>query len=80
MVTASTYERLKAEKREGESFTKVIERLLEGKRPRLADFATLFDRRTADQIAESFEQLRAEEIAFEKAKLKKERRARGRDA
>jgi predicted CopG family antitoxin len=80
MVTASTYERLKAEKREGESFTQVIERLLEGKRPRLADFATLFDRKTADQIAESFEQLRAEEIAFEKARLKKERRTRGRDA
>ncbi len=80
MVTQSTYERLKAEKREGESFTQVIERLLEGRRPRLADFATLFDRKTADQIAESFEQLRTEEVAFEKAKLRKGRRPRGRDA
>jgi predicted CopG family antitoxin len=79
MITESAYQRLKAARREGESFTEVIERLVGGRAPRLADFATLFDRKTAGEIAASVEALRAEEVAFERAKLKRGRGAVGRN-
>ena len=69
----TTYERLKSARRAGESFTDVIDRLLAGREPRLSDFASLFDPKTAREIGESVEALRREEIKFERAKLRARR-------
>jgi predicted CopG family antitoxin len=70
-VERSAYERLKAARHPGESFTDVINRLLAGREPRLADFVGLFGRKAADAIAESVAKMREEEVRHERLLLKR---------
>jgi predicted CopG family antitoxin len=72
-VERSAYERLKAARRPGESFTDAINRLLEGREPRLLDFVGLFDRKAADEVARSVALMREEELEHERALIKKRR-------
>ena len=70
-VERSAYERLKAARHAGESFTDVINRLLAGREPRLLDFVGLFDRKAAEEIAASVAMMREEEVQRERRLLKK---------
>jgi predicted CopG family antitoxin len=68
-IERSTYERLKAARQPGESFTDIINRLVSEREPRLLDFVGLFDRKAADAIAKSVAAVRQEEIRHERALL-----------
>jgi len=44
-----------------------------GKEPSLMDFSRSFDSKTAEQIAESVEEIRREDVEFEKEKMRRNR-------
>ena len=65
MVQDATYERLRAARRPGESFTEAIDRLLGGKEPDFLDFVGLIPRRDAEDLARVIEEMRAEDMKLE---------------
>jgi predicted CopG family antitoxin len=62
----STYERLKAARRQGESFTEAVDRLLEGKEPSLLDFVGLIPKKDADELGRVIEGMRADDARVER--------------
>lgn len=56
------YHLLKGEKREGESFSDVVRRLLEDDQPSLTELAGLLDEETARQVEETIEEMRRQDI------------------
>ena len=58
----SAYEKLRAAKRPGESFSDVIRRVLGGREPSFSDFRGLVDRRGARGLAEAIAKMREEDI------------------
>ncbi len=60
----SAYERLKAAKREGESFSDVVNRVL-GDNPSLTEFHGLLSKEAAEEVAETIAQMRREEIELQ---------------
>jgi predicted CopG family antitoxin len=65
----SAYERLKAAKRAGESFSDVVRRVLGAREPSLLDFTRLLDKRTADRLADAIERMRAEDLDVQRRRL-----------
>lgn len=61
----ATYERLRAARRPGESFTDAVDRLLEGKEPSLLDFVGLIPKKDADELAKTIDEMRAEDARVE---------------
>ena len=78
MVQDATYERLKAARRPGESFTEAIDRILGGNEPSFLDFVGLIPRRDADDLARVIEELREEDMALEQKRWGPTRPAPGR--
>ena len=62
----ATYERLKAARRQGESFTEAVDRLLAGKEPSLLDFVGLIPRKDAEELARTVEAMRKEDMELER--------------
>lgn len=58
----SAYQKLKAAKRPGESFSDVVNRILRGREPALSDFRGLLDKEAANELARAISQMRAEDI------------------
>ncbi len=65
----SAYERLRAAKRPGESFSDVIRRVLAGREPSFSDFGGLLDRREAKALAEAVAKMREQDVQTQRAKL-----------
>jgi predicted CopG family antitoxin len=70
----SAYEKLKAAKRPDESFTDVVHRLVGGTRPSLSLFDGLLDKRAGDRLGKAFTKMRAEDLEFERRRLKEWKR------
>ena len=64
----SAYEKLRAAKRPGESFSDVIRRVLSGREPSFSDFRGLVDRRGARRLGEAVARMREEDIRVQKSR------------
>ena len=64
----SAYEKLRAAKRPGESFSDVIQRVLSGRDPSFSDFRGLVDRRGARRLAGAVARMRDEDVRAQKAR------------
>ncbi|MFQ5910554.1 MAG: antitoxin VapB family protein [Thermoplasmata archaeon] len=64
----SAYERLKAAKRDGESFSDVVHRLL-GDNPSLTEFHGLLAKKAAEEVAETLAQVRREETELQRKEM-----------
>jgi len=64
----SAYERLRAAKRPGESFSEVIRRILGGREPSFSDFRGLIDRRSARQLADAVARMREEDLQAQRSR------------
>ncbi|OGS51304.1 MAG: hypothetical protein A3K65_02785 [Euryarchaeota archaeon RBG_16_68_12] len=64
----SAYERLRAAKRPGESFSDVIRRVLGDREPSFSDFRGLVDRRGAKHLADAIARMREEDIRAQRAR------------
>ena len=73
----SAYEKLRAAKRPGESFTDVVNRLVLGTKPSFSLFAGLLDKKAGNNLAKAFEKMRAEDREFERKRLKEWKRRWG---
>jgi predicted CopG family antitoxin len=73
----SAYEKLKAAKRADESFTDVVNRLVVGTKPSFNLFAGLLDKKAGAAVAKAFEKLRAEDLEFERKRVKEWKRQWG---
>lgn len=60
----SAYEKLKAAKRDGESFSDVVHRLL-GDKPSLTEFSSLLPRKATEELAEAIAEMRREEMELQ---------------
>ncbi|HEV8360457.1 MAG TPA: antitoxin VapB family protein [Candidatus Thermoplasmatota archaeon] len=67
----SAYEKLKAAKRPGESFSGVIHRLMGDTQPSLLDFVGLVDQRTADEAARVVARMRKADLDQQRRRLRK---------
>jgi predicted CopG family antitoxin len=74
----SAYERLKAAKRAGESFSVTVNRLLATKRPSFRLLAGGLDSRAGLEVRRAVDRMRKSEEVVEKARTASIRRARGR--
>jgi len=64
----SAYERLRAAKRPGESFSEVIRRILGGREPSFSDFRGVIDRRAARQLADAVARMREEDLQAQRSR------------
>jgi len=69
----SAYMKLKAAKREGESFSDVVRRMLGGKEPSFSDFRGLLNRNDAEQLAEAIARMRNEDVRAQRNRLRSRR-------
>ena len=76
----SAYERLKAAKWPGESFTVTINRVLAGSRPTYRSLAGFLTRGEAQGVRRAIQDMREEEAAAERAHMDRLRQPRGRNA
>ena len=65
----SAYGKLKAAKRQGESFSEVIHRLLGSREPSLLEFTRLLDRDAAEKVAEAIARMRDEDLAVQRRRI-----------
>lgn len=65
----SAYERLRAAKRPGESFSDVVRRILGAREPSLTEFTRLLDRRAAEEVAEAIRRMRDEDLEVQRRRL-----------
>ncbi len=65
----SAYERLRAAKRPGESFSDVVRRVLGSREPSLLEFTRLLDRRAADEVAEAIRRMRDADLEVQRRRL-----------
>lgn len=65
----SAYGKLKAAKRQGESFSEVIHRLLGSREPSLLEFTRLLDRDAAEEVAEAIARMRDEDLAVQRRRI-----------
>lgn len=56
------YEKLKAQKKAGESFSDVVHRLVEPDQPKLTDLVGLFDEETAEDVRSVVRRMRREDV------------------
>lgn len=77
-LEAKAYERLRAAKRPGESFSKTVHRLLDRGRPSFRVLAGGLSPAAADAILDSVRKLREADVAAERAALDRWRVDRGR--
>ena len=73
----SAYERLKAAKRPGESFSVAVNRILMGTRPSYRSLAGFLTKAEADQVWKAIRRMRAAEAPAERAHLESLRRKGG---
>jgi len=66
----SAYERLKSAKREGESFSDVVNRLLGDREPSLLDFHALLSSEAAEGLADTIASMRKEEMELQRKAMK----------
>lgn len=76
----SAYERLRAAKREGESFSAVVHRLTKPSRRSLRELSGILDPATAAKVEESIAEMRSEDIATEKLRRVGRRTRHGRSS
>ena len=69
----TAYLKLKAAKRQGESFSDVVRRILERKEPSFSDFRGLLDRKAADELAAAITKMRAEDVRDQEKRLRARR-------
>ena len=69
----SAYNKLRAAKRSGESFSDVIHRLLGKGEPSLMEFTRLADRQVVDKVADAVSRMRQEDIELQKRMMKEGR-------
>ena len=69
----SAYNKLRAAKRSGESFSDVIHRLLGKGEPSLMEFTRVADRQVVDKVADAVSRMRQEDIEFQKRMMKEGR-------
>ncbi len=74
------YELLRFHKRPDESFSEEVRRLLQGSQPSLRGFLSLFSKGDSIAIAEAVEELREQDLAEERRRVKAGRPGRGRRA
>ncbi len=80
-LEASAYERLRLAKREGESFTDTINRILKDSQPSFSRLAGVLSREDARRVRSGIQQMRELERRAEAARLtQSRRRRRGRHA
>ncbi|TLZ72218.1 MAG: hypothetical protein E6K10_02775 [Methanobacteriota archaeon] len=65
----SAYERLRAAKRAGESFSDVVRRVLASREPSFSDFEGLLDRRGAKALADAIARMRDQDIQAQKSRM-----------
>ncbi len=68
-LEASAYERLKAAKRSGESFSEAVHRILGGKAPSLLDFRGFMGRKAADRLADAIARMRQEDVKAQRRRM-----------
>jgi len=73
----SAYERLKAAKRPGESFSVTVTRLLAGSRPTYRSLAGFLTRSEAREVHRAIQQMREAEAPLERLHIEKLRGGRG---
>jgi predicted CopG family antitoxin len=73
----SAYERLKAAKRPGESFSVTITRILEGSRPTYRSLAGFLSRSEGQELHRAVKRMRAAEAPAELERLEQMRRGHG---
>ena len=69
----SVYNRLRAAKRQGESFSDVVHRLLGGTEPSLSIFRGFLDKKGAEELAEVVARIREEDIEIQRRRLASDR-------
>ena len=69
----SAYDKLRAAKRSGESFSDVIHRILGKGEPSLMEFTRVADRQVVDKVADAVSRMRQEDIEFQKRMMKEGR-------
>ena len=74
----SAYQRLKAEKQPGESFSEVLNRILGGPRPSFTDLAGLMSNRDAERVRVAIREMRNAEGRAER-RLPRRGASRGRN-
>ncbi len=72
-LETSAYERLKAAKRTGESFSDVVRRILGSREPSLLELTRLLDKRAADEVAGAIARMREEDIEIQRRRLATDR-------
>ena len=72
-LESTAYLKLKAAKRQGESFSDVVKRILERKEPSFSDFRGLLDRKAADELAEAIAKMRVEDVRDQEKRLRARR-------
>ncbi len=65
----SAYSMLKAAKRQGESFSDVVHRLLGRREPSLIEFTRLLDRDAAERVAEAIVRMRDEDLQIQRRRI-----------
>ena len=65
----SAYDKLKAAKRPGESFSDVIQRVIGSREPSLLEFTKLLDQKASADLARAIARMREEDIALQRRKL-----------
>ena len=69
----SAYSKLRAAKRQGESFSDVIHRIVGSREPSLLEFTELLDKKASEDLARAIARMRDEDITLQRRKM-----ARGR--
>jgi predicted CopG family antitoxin len=77
-LEVSAYDRLKAAKRPGESFSVTINRILEGSRPTYRSLAGFLSRAEAAQVREAIQRMRDAEAPAERKHMNEVNRTGGR--
>ena len=67
-LDASTYERLKAARRPGESFSQVVCRLLDEHEPSFLDFRGLLDQETVGEVRKAIGRMKEEDLRIQERK------------
>ena len=76
----SAYDLLRARKRPEESFSEEIHRLLGSSAPELKGFLTILPGSDATAVADSIEAARAEDLEYERSRVRRPKVKRGRRA
>ena len=70
-VEEGAYRRLKAAKREGESFSEVIERLLRPHDPSLLDFRGLLSAEAAEDLRRTIQEMRQHDVVASERRFRR---------